>query len=92
MVDRYTAEELHGDTYYTLPDGAEYVLASEYAALEAEMDELKRRLDAIKAHVGFAAEAECCCEYDSNEDRIVHCAWCVDAGNIIAIAEGRDNG
>jgi len=61
-------------------------------ATEAERDELKRRIDAIKSHVGFAAEVACCCEYNSCEDRIVHCEWCVDAGNIIAIAEGRDNG
>jgi len=49
MVRRYTAEQLHGDFFYTLPDKTEFVAASDHAALESERDELRRKLDAVLA-------------------------------------------
>lgn len=38
---RYTADELHGDLYYALPDGAEFVAASDYDDLLAELARVK---------------------------------------------------
>lgn len=77
MVEKYKAQpnELRGDTHFVLPGDIELVLAADYAALEAERDELKRRLDKIKRETDFV-------EYVYSEGL---------ARKIRAILEGRDN-
>jgi len=102
MVKKYTADEIRGDIYYTLPDDAEFVCATDYAALEAERDALARRINPDGAPVDVAA---LCLEIDTVTDerdewrrrtyRIVgHIeeADSIDLHAVIAIAEGRDNG
>lgn len=73
-------------------DPRKYVLATDYAALEAERDEWKRRCEKMVARCQELAELACYCEYNSCEDRISTCEYCDDAASLIAIAEGRDNG
>lgn len=41
MVTKYSADAIHGDLYYTLQDDAEFVLASDYAALQSELARVK---------------------------------------------------
>lgn len=60
MVDRYKAQpgEIRNESHFTLPGNVEYVLASDYAALEAERDELKRKIDEIVALIKSKVPAE----------------------------------
>jgi len=114
MVDIYKAQrgEIRNESHFTLPGDIEFVLASDYAALEAELkdvrlavvrlkmgfdhiqaerDELKRRIDAVVDLIKPAQIKWSKLGMDSPE----YHAWCLVAplyGQAVAIAEGRDNG
>lgn len=62
------------------------------AELEAERDELKRRLDAVVMEHIRTAELKCYCEFDRDHTRTLECEYCEEVTSLRAIAEGRDNG
>ncbi len=47
MPTKYTAEQPNDNHYRSMPRETMFVLATDYAALEAQRDELKRRLATI---------------------------------------------
>ncbi len=62
-----------------------------YAALEAERDEWKRRLDAVIAEAQRWSEDACYCDFNRHGDRTLRCEYCEQTERLIVIAEGRDN-
>ena len=78
MVKRYTAEQLHGDVFYTLPDGTEFVATSDHDAIEAERDALRRKIDAVIAMLE-PGDAPCDCMDDYGPDE--NCEHCRDRDN-----------
>jgi len=102
-VKRYTADELHGNMYYTLPDDAEFVAASDYDALlardnirtfaeqEARIAELERERDELKRRltkITYKLGNSTIPAEDSGWRKWYQKMY----ATIIAIAEGRDNG
>lgn len=97
MVDIYKAQrgEIRNESHFTLPGDIEFVLASDYAALEAELKDV--RLAVVRLKMGFdhiQAERD---ELKRRLDLIVYEMSNLALRNkrdkrIIAIAEGMDNG
>lgn len=110
MVKRYSLDGSNCDSYYgcsakmtECDKGGAFVLATDYAALEAERDALARQINPDGVPVDIAA---LCLEIDTVTDERDEwkrrcekiCNW-IDNNNdngageaIYAIAEGRDNG
>jgi hypothetical protein len=62
-------------------------LRSHIAALEAERDELRRRLDAVVRECRDTAELKCYCEFDRDHERTMECEYCEEVTALRAIAE-----
>lgn len=76
--------------YVTFDDHERAIAAviADYDRLAAENAELKRRLEkVVKATNSLAPECHCC-DYNADE----WCLVCEGIDEIVAIAEGRDNG
>lgn len=107
MVDIYKAQrgEIRNESHFTLPGDTEFVLASDYAALEAELKDV--RLAVVRLKMGFdhiQAERD---EWKRRLDAVVAIVGLDQQGefedwpagehihalrDVRAIAEGRDNG
>lgn len=105
MVDIYKAQrgEIRNESHFTLPGDIEFVLASDYAALEAELKDV--RLAVVRLKMGFdhiqaeRDEWKRRCETMAKLSNEWHESnGCVDhwerskgyLARIVAIAEGRD--
>ena len=83
MVTRYTAKQIADDVAAGMDPDVELVSATDYDAMFAERDELKRRLNSITYKLGNSPIP------DSDAWR----KWYQRIyATIISIAEGRDNG
>lgn len=96
MVDIYKAQrgEIRNESHFTLPGDIEFVLASDYAALEAELKDV--RLAVVRLKMGFDHIQA---ERDEWKRRIEKIRDWINENNddglhlwLLAIAEGRDNG
>lgn len=96
MVDIYKAQrgEIRNESHFTLPGDIEFVLASDYAALEAELKDV--RLAVVRLKMGFDHIQA---ERDELKRRIEKIRDWINENNddglhlwLLAIAEGMDNG
>lgn len=109
MVNRYSLDGSNCGSYYgcsakmvECDKGGAYVLATDYAALEAERDEWKRRAwEAVELIRQHAPKVHVYTKYEGagtsirvKEDRLYDRAYQIVSSKmcISRIAEGRDNG